>query len=396
LEIPDVPAIAGLNSLWRKTPTWAILKTALRTCATRGASMQKYYGLFLSFFVTYIIFDVKAMAGSSACYNVADASILNANDPLVVRGEGIFLRGKEQYPFTTFSLAERDTTDPKRVCFRYEIENDTQFNKNNNGSASQTIQAFRWKDIGLEFVNIDNSQRFKWQKVGFTNYDELQVAASSVAAFENSPATTTTILSTEDTNSDTGGGNSGKARPIRTYRITENFPSTVSPLKEAHIPATPVISVSNASARDIKPIVNRIIAGDLVITVSNRSFFKGDRYALETEIDLGGRSSNEVELYAPTLPFKSDGELIHAVTSDDMIQYIQQTRNNLDKSEKKEFGKDGFFADTFIPVPKSASEPAFFIVDYPIALQTKLESICVVISGFSAYPINVNDWYCKG
>jgi hypothetical protein len=252
----------------------------------------------------------SASANPSACYKAGDNPNLNAHDPLVILGGGIFRRDGEEYPFATYSMAERDSTDPKKICFRYEIENLAKPEQTNSDGSNLVIKSFRWKDIGLGFVDVKETPRVLWYKEGFTIHDNLEVATSNVAAFENSQATTTTLMSIEDTSKNDGKTGSSNVRPIRSYKVTEHYPSLSLSLEAAHIPTTSVISVvddDNGTAKKMRPLVNKFLTGDLDVIVSSIIIFKDDRYVIENQVDFGGLSSQDVDLFAPTLQSKSDG-----------------------------------------------------------------------------------------
>jgi hypothetical protein len=209
--------------------------------------------IYLITFFSLCCWQFRAVADSLACYGRADTKVLDPSDSRVVRGNGVFQRGHKNYPFATFSVAEQDSTDPIRICFRYEIENDTLADSASKYSTDQLIQSFRWKDVGLDFVDLNSTGRFEWFKSDFTAYDNLEVSASNVAAFENSSATTTAILAVEATMPNNAPDKPNNPRPIRSYRITEHFPTTTSKLADAHLPTTPVIPVSHEEATSIRP-----------------------------------------------------------------------------------------------------------------------------------------------
>jgi hypothetical protein len=161
--------------------------------------VRRLYIYLVALFIPFAGGQVRGTASAQTCYGPGGNTDLDPHDSKVVRGDGVFQRRNEKYPFSTFSIAERDPGDPKRICIRYEIENDTSPDDNDAARRKQQIKSFRWKDIGLGFVDINVLHRFKWAKNDFTNYDTLQVSASDVAAFENSSATTTTVLTMEET-----------------------------------------------------------------------------------------------------------------------------------------------------------------------------------------------------
>jgi hypothetical protein len=316
-------------------------------------------------------------ASAQTCYGPGDNANLDPSDPQVVRGESVFQRGNEKYPFSTFSIAKRDPGDPNRICIKYEIENDTSPYENNASRGKQLIKGFRWKAIGLGFTDVDVLHRFKWLKPDFTNIDVLQVSASDVGAFENSSATTTAVFTTEESLPA-----KSNARPIRSYKIADRFPSTISNLAEAHLPLTPVIPIPNESATKIEPLVTKIDTGELKMDISSSAVYKGGtNYSLRTSINFDGLSSNKVDLYAPTLqPYQE----LNTIGPEDILKFVNAIQKD---GEKKSFAKDGFFSDTIVSGPQSPSEPAFFVVDYPITVRTKTGATCTVVSGFGAYPI---------
>jgi hypothetical protein len=163
-------------------------------------------------------------------------------------------------------------------------------------------------------------------------------------------------------------------------------------LAEAHLPSTPVIPIPNELAAEVKPLVTKINAGELVIDVSSTNVYKGNFNSLQTIIKFDSLSSNEVDLYAPTLPSIPPFIKSSEIGPDTILKFVNEIRSNL---EKKNFNKAGFYSETVVPVPQSSSEPAFFVVNYPITVRTKTEAICIVVSGFSAYPINTDETYCQ-
>src|SRR6266702_732926 len=95
-------------------------------------------------------------APSPGCYMPGATAELNPSNPRVVQGGDIFHRDQAQYPFSTFSAAERDPTSADRVCFHYEVENNTM--------PHQEIKSFRWKDIKMPFTDVAYPTRVRWDQ----------------------------------------------------------------------------------------------------------------------------------------------------------------------------------------------------------------------------------------
>jgi hypothetical protein len=219
------------------------------------------------------------------------------SDQSVVKGDGIFQRANENYPFETYTVAARDPSDTQRICFRYKIKNITPFSGSNEG-LFKPIKSFRWKDVDIEFIDVNDV--YDQVKTDFTNYSDLQISTSNVGAFENSVATTRTILTNEEIETAKSTG----VRPISRYDVKDHFPTAAPALSGAHLPGTPVIPVPNETAKEIQPIVNRINTQDLHATITSSNQFDGRSHLLVTTVDLGGLSSKEVGLFIPTLPDK--------------------------------------------------------------------------------------------
>lgn len=339
-------------------------------------------------YIPLVCFPNKATAG---CNDTTPE--INWSDPSVVKGDGIFQRGSENYPFDTYTVAARDPSDTHSICFRYLIKN-TLPSSGTNAQSLKPIKSFRWNDINLPFVDIDTS--LDWGKSDFTNYSDLQISTSNVGAFENSPATTRTILTTEETEAAKSTG----VRPLGQYDVKDHFPTAASALDKAHLPSTPVIPVPNETAKGLKPIVNKINTKGLHATITSSSHpFSGNSNLLETEIDFNGLDSKEVQLFIPTLPDKQNRNAAYLKNADDLLSYIDLVRTDGEKVNSKIFDKGGFLNKT---TAKNAdnehpndTDPAFFIVKYPITIQTKSDHLCVIVYGLSPYPINADEFYCK-
>ena len=319
-----------------------------------------------------------------ACSTPRNDGDLNANDPGVVRGQDIFHRGSDEYPFETFSIASPNLTAPGKVCFRYEIENISDKTIAPAGNPSGDIKAFRWKDIGLSFVDVSRAHRVRRLKNEYTRFDAVTESNSDVAAFESANATTTALVTVEQ--AEQKGDKGGPKLPL--YKLTDRFPTTANALAEAHIPPTPVRAVLRAVAGDLSSISDELLTGDTRLSVSSDIKDEGTFYLLQTYINVDAPADSDPALFAPALSSKS-------VISEPLSEgSIREFTNNILNDERKTLEGGRFISVSEVKTPENSDFPAFFIVNYPISLITKYGSICLAVSVFSAYPLNLDDGFC--
>src|SRR5271155_119066 len=274
---------------------------------------MRWVGLFLWCTVIANVCSAQTNATSPnrACYTPAlkNDRDLDTSDPRVVSGANVLRRDHHEYPFATLSAAAKDPTAPdSRVCFRYEIK----------CTGDEEIQSFRWKDIGLGFVDLDKQHPVRWYDTAFTKYDWVAEVSTSVGAFERSAAATTALLPVEKVEQE----HLGNGARIFEYKLTDRFPSTVPVLAEAHMPLTPVLAVPAKIAPEIPPLVSKFRYGETELTVFTSSKFSGKSYLLDTNIRIDGPSRAEAELFAPALNAKN--AIFEPISADAIVRFIKQ------------------------------------------------------------------------
>jgi hypothetical protein len=314
-------------------------------------------------------------APTPTCFVENDQSVLDAADPRVVRGDGIFHTTHGQYSFVTYSSAKQDPNGAGKICLHYEIEN----------PGSQKIQSFRWKDIGLPFTDIPHSPRVRFDNNTYSKYDRVGKVSSDVAAFENSPSSTETLLPIEKIEHNGGGSQAG---PVQLYKVTEQFPSVESTLTSAGLPLTPVFAVSRAEAGEIKPLVSRFRMGESELIVSSE--FQPERSALDTQITIHARNAIEDKLFAPAVQKGS----VDRLSADSIIEFAKRVQSS-QHAPKLPLVNGIFSSSTGVPKEIDQSAPMFFVVNYPVTVRTNQGAFCIVVSGLNAFPINVDDRYCE-
>ena len=327
---------------------------------------------FLSGLIGVAIVQHGGAASKFACDLVGDTSVLGPSDPGVVTGKDIFHRDSSEYPFATFTIASRDPTDQHKICLHYEIEN----------LGPELIKSFRWKDIQLPFTDVPHQPRVRWDKNKYSRYDALGTVTSKVVAFENSPATTKTLLPIEQIEQN----KSSDYGELKEYKVIEQFPSVEKALAEAGMPLTAVLAVPR-SATDIPPLVSRFQTGEAVLTASSE--VRTIKSFLGTAIRIAVPPAAEAELFAPSVERRRT--ISPLIKADSIIDYIKRVQQRQHERTPLESGV--FYS--VVDVPTNQPDPAFFVVDYPVTVQTKQGSFCIILTGFSAFPINLDDRYCE-
>ncbi len=323
--------------------------------------------------------NLALAAPKAACFDVGDQSKLDPSDQRVTSGAGIFHVDNSQYPFSTYSLATRHPTSPNRICLRYEIEND----------GTQMIQSFRWKDIELPFTDVPPSNvppgRTRWDNDVFSKYDHVGVVTSNVTAFGDSVASTRALIPVEQIEH-----RNGPQEPIQLYKVSDQFPSVANFLITAGIPLTPVLAVPRSAAGSVEPLVSRFRTGGSQLIVSNE--FISGKSVLATEIAVDGPSADtEPRLFAPGIQTKQS--YLGPISADSIIAFAKNIQER--RHEQKLLFKGVFYASEQLPKESSQPAPMFFVVKYPITVETKGQAFCVIVSGLSAYPVNIDDRYCE-
>jgi hypothetical protein len=324
--------------------------------------------------------QTETASPNQACYTPAlqNDRDLDTSDPRVVPGGSVFRRDHHEYPFATLSVAAKDPTAPdSRVCFRYEIK----------CTGDEEIRSFRWKDIELGFVDVDKQHPVRWYNTAFTKYDWVGKVSTSVGAFERSVATTTALLPVEQVEQE----HLGNGARIFEYKLTDRFPSAVPVLAEAHMPLTPVLAVPAKIAPEIPPLVSKFRSGETELTVFTSSKFSGKSYLIDTNIRIDGPGRAEAELFAPALNAKS--AIFEPINADAIVRFVKHI--DKDGHERKPIVDGVFDSFTELAAFGDTTVPAFFIVKYPVTVRAKERSFCITVSGFSAYPVNLDDWYCE-
>jgi hypothetical protein len=100
-------------------------------------------------------------ATDRACYDSDDqkgGGYLHEGEQDVLKSGGSLDNGSTQYPFSAYSLPGMGSQFPNQICLRYELE----FRPGNGGaqraSSGNLIQALRWPDVGLPFMDVDPGQ----------------------------------------------------------------------------------------------------------------------------------------------------------------------------------------------------------------------------------------------
>lgn len=344
--------------------------------------------------------DANAATGDARACDTGEANVEHTNlaaaDPGVISSGGIFERDGKQYYFSTFSLGSIDPKVPGGVCIRYEIEN---FGARDAmgaslGPASATIRSLRAEEIGIDFIDVPYGERLRWLRPQLSNHNELARVNIDFGAFERAHSTAETLVTIETEEHRQPGTQSPPLFPD--YPLTLKFPQAKAALAEANIPATPVITITNALAqkqKELLPTAYVLSLGDVTISITSSSFFKGDGYELVTDVRLGAKNRTEYSLFSPGLigvKLSGGPENIDAI-----LNYLREIRKFWTVPIRLEDGK--FSNVSFVPTNASldSSAPAFFYVRYPITLRTKAVTICVEVSAFSALPVNFDKSYCN-
>jgi hypothetical protein len=344
--------------------------------------------LLLTFGIAFTASGLQANAASPtrACDTPAAEADrdLNAGQTDVVPGGGVFVYGHDQYPFATYSIASPDPTSPGRICLRYEVRNTRATSAGT--SVDPVLRSFRWNDIGLPFVDIPPGPDLRWFKPDFSAFQSAYIAPSEVGAFEKSRATTTAILTGETVAAREKPG-SGPPPLYPLYNLTDRLPAVAPILKSAHIPATPVRAVSLEQAEALSTITNRFSVGKTILNVGSQ--FSKDSRAIQTSVTIEGPARTEAQLFAPTL---HEDRKVGPVSLDLIRLFVSEAEKGAIEPRSLKDGR--YVSILYPPPPKTKDEPAFFIVTYPLTVRSKTNSFCIVVTGFSPYPLNLDGSYC--
>ncbi len=319
---------------------------------------------------------------------------------------------RDYYQFQIISRGSWDPEFPGRACFQYQIQQIA------SSSSKDAIQQFRWPDIGLPFTDVTPFPPTKTYRDRITHLDSAAYVPTEVEAFENSKAITLAVLplevaainstkfpggpfktiklnASDDFFQDRSGGGGIE---FAEYRAREQFPSTTSALDNADIPLAPVFAVPNYLAQQ-SALNSGLAQGKTSLSVTalvSPEVYDTDRgkdavYVLRTEIAVHSADDSEIQIYAPSLrekPLRVDGP----VSPGSIMDFVRDIKES--KNVKRSVYKGVFVSTTVVKNTKERN-PAYFIVDYPVTVATKQGSSCIIVSGFSAFPISLDQKYCK-
>ena len=351
-------------------------------------------------------------ATERACYGDRDpkgGGYLHAGEPSVLASGGRLDDGSIQYPLFAYSLAGTAVQFPHQICLRYELEFSQRSGTTGPVKAAAVnglIQALRWPDIGLPFVDVDPGQRVSRLTARNTAYQEPAPRVTTIKAFSESGTQVCALFSVEQAEHEllgavecAGAQSASNASSVNStgqlaspaifngFQASARFPRLVSALADADLPLTPVLGFPQLLVRrngTPRPLVNEFSNGGLSVRVSSDAQLTDRGFALRTAIEVVRQRSSETQVNAPTLvePPELEGP------ADELA--IRAFAVGLQKKRKTwiPLPSDGKF-DTSIVIPYSKEDnaSAFFQVSYPITVRADDRQVCMSVFGYSPFPV---------
>lgn len=309
-----------------------------------------------------------------ACYTEGS----HAKGDLEGRQQGVLSRrGKwdyqgRQHAFDALSLWGPDRPKPEKTCIRYELKN----------LSGYKIEAVRWTDAQMNFVDIAKGGRSRWMVPSAPPYPAVP-HMSLVKAFERSSDLILAYVHTKRAAA-AGGMSTGFAE----FDISAAMPEAVSALDLANLPIRRV----TVAGRDAFP--NRM--GFLPSNFSNDKlafehisgvFYEGQSISVNQSIKFA-RLSPDTEFSAPYI--SALNSLTSPVDANAVSRFaatIKEVRGQWIKPIDGSWGKT-------VTAPIGSGMPALFVVQYPVTVRTQEEILCLSVTAYSVVPVEAAANYC--
>ena len=323
--------------------------------------------------------DFPAIASEEprACHKKGD---LAKDEDGVVYHEGRFIRaGGREYPFETYSLSAKDEGRVPNMCFRYEVQN----------TGDKKIEAFKWPDIDVWWVDIKATKRIKERRDGQTDADKAKVAWTDVGAFGNSWDTTKAHFTLERVARGEVGSEK-KERAFEYFDYQETMSEVIPVLEQAKLRVVPIVAFTRPALKtSFAPLHTSFEADNVTVTAVSSARFDGEKFEVDTVVTIDGE---DVKLFMPT-PSALKKSFEAPLEQNDVINFVEVLSEFRNVSLPLE---DNTFAEGFpFPGPKEAGMPALFVVNHPVTVRTPEQFFCIGVVSYSPVPVSLGREFCN-
>ncbi len=324
---------------------------------------------------------------SRACENWTSDSKkeLKQGDVGVVSSSAMFDYSHRQYPFEALSLWGKNPTDPDKICIRYSIKN----------MDSEKIEAVVWPDAGMYFVDVGSKKWKEWIRQASPPYPAI-AAQSEIKAFQNSPQTVRALLPsapkhTSSTSVQTYAWSEEAKLGYANYDVRKNMPEVVAALSSAGL------GTESVTALGVGVNIGRRLNFVTEFSGDNYSFAhyssvvqNGNEFVFEEGIKFKQLGSGMQVMSPFALAMES---LQERTSSKDIIRFAALIGKYRSVALKLEGG--GFYRKITAPISKESDHPALFVVEHPVTVRIKGDTMCMSVTSYSPVPIQVGANYCE-
>ena len=308
---------------------------------------------------------------------------------------GYFSRDSRIYPFDVYSAWAPKSASKSEMCLRYEIRN----------TGDEPIEKLRWKDLGINFVDISEYDFFKWRRDRTSRKDEAEISRSSILSFERSEQRVEAFFTQEDNTVRQAAWDD--VFENKTIEFTSAYGDSYPMLASLDLASRNISAFQATESMDVLKItgIDPIRLSDEVVTngieIRSESAIHADKdIVIINYIAVKGNPDKDIRimdvtvpsvfLYASKFSFERDRGVYAALagqvsSGEKLVRYKSDLDGKTVSIESQIYFGNAINEGDLI-----------YKSQFPITINTDKGRMCITLTTFSSLPYFAGESFCDG